>query len=97
MNLETFCDLVWSEIWDDCAPMGDQAQYREIVKQLFLDGKDPYEIWFETTDAKGKKKRQRLAQAPSRSSSGRRHDLQALRELMEQAQAAAQAQLEQEN
>lgn len=89
MPLETFCDIVWAEIWDDGPPMGDQAQYRSIVTQMFVECKDPSDIWYETTDAKGKKKRQRLAE-PGKDASGRR-DLSALRALMEQAKAAAQA------
>lgn len=96
MSLETFCDIVWAEIWDDCSPMGDQGQYRSIVSQMFLEGKDPHDIWFETTDGKGKKKRQRLADAPARNSSSRRHDLASLKDLMEQAKEAAQARIDQD-
>ena len=91
MPLETFCDIVWAEIWDDCSAMGDQSQYRSIVTQMFIEGKDPHDIWYETTDAKGKKKRKRLASEPGRTADGKR-DLQALRDLM---QAAAEARAEQ--
>jgi hypothetical protein len=70
MPLATFCDLVWVEIYDDVSPMGDRAQYRRIVKELFLEGKDPSEIWIETTDAKGKKVRKPLAQASAESGPG---------------------------
>lgn len=96
MNLETFCDIVWSEIWDDCSPMADLTQYRQIVTQIFLEGKDPHDVWYESTDGRGKKTRKRLAAEPARGAAGRRHDLTALRDLMEQAKAAAQAQAEQQ-
>lgn len=62
MSLSTFCDLVWTEIWDDCPAMGDQQQYRRIMRELFLDGKDPSEIY--VVDAKGKKRPLGTAQEP---------------------------------
>lgn len=65
MSLSTFLDLVWTEIWDDCSPMADRAQYRRVMKELFLEGKDPHEVWYETYDQKGKKVRKRLSDAPS--------------------------------
>lgn len=65
MPLHTFLDLVWTEIWDDCAPMGDQGQYRRIMKELFLEGKNPHEIWYDTHDDKGKKIRKRLSDVPT--------------------------------
>lgn len=65
MSLSTFLDLVWTEIWDDANPMGDRSQYRRIMRELFLEGKPPHEIWYETTDAKGKKINKRLSEAPS--------------------------------
>ena len=54
MSLSTFCDLVWTEIWDDCPAMGDQGQYRRVMRELFLEGKDPSNIYI--TDSKGRKK-----------------------------------------
>lgn len=91
MSLATFCDIVMAEIWDDCGAMADQVQYHSIVTQMFVEGKDPSDIWYETTDAKGKKKMKRLSEDAPRSGSTGRRDLGALRELMEQAKAAAQA------
>lgn len=52
MTLETFCDIVWAEIWDDCPPLGDQAQYRDIMVRLFIDGEEPRNITWK--DAQGK-------------------------------------------
>lgn len=60
MSLSTFLDLVWTEIWDDCSAMSDRVQYRQIMKELFLDGTDPFNIFY--TDSNGKK--QRLAKSP---------------------------------
>jgi hypothetical protein len=69
MSLATFCDLVWVEIWDDVGPMSDHTQYRRIVTELFIEGKDPYDITYETTvyDKKGKAKQvvKRLSEMPS--------------------------------
>lgn len=74
MSLATFCDVVWVEIWDDCGPMGDHQQYRRIVTELFIEGKDAYDIFYETTeyDRKGKphKKMKRLADQRSTASRG---------------------------
>lgn len=69
MTLATFCDLVWAEIWEDCPAMGDQAQYRDIVTKLFIEGKPAWEITYDGYDDKGKKIRKRLAPRPSGSSS----------------------------
>lgn len=65
MPLDRFLDLVWVEIWDDCSAMADRGQYRRVMKQLFLDGTPPNEIWYETFDEKGKKVRKRLSDAPT--------------------------------
>jgi hypothetical protein len=65
MSLQTFCDLVWVEIHDDCSPMGDQAQWREIVTKLFIEGIPAWEITYEGFDDKGKKVRKRLAPRPA--------------------------------
>lgn len=59
MTFETFLDVVWAEIYDDCPPMGDHAEYRRIVTELFVEGKQPNQITYK--DAKGKT--QRLANA----------------------------------
>ena len=56
MSLADFCDLVWLEIWNDCSPMGDLSEYRRIVTELFIDGKDPHDITYEVTDYDGKGK-----------------------------------------
>lgn len=64
--MEQFCDLVWTEIWDDCPPMGDQHQYRDIMEKLFLRGMEPWQITYETTDKKGKKVTRRLGTAPAK-------------------------------
>lgn len=65
MSLERFLDLVWVEIWDDCSAMSDRGQYRRVMKQLFLDGTPPHDIWYESYDEKGKKVRKRLSDTPS--------------------------------
>lgn len=69
MPLETFCDLAWVEIWDDVTAMSDIHTYHRIVTELFIEGKDPYEIKYEVTeyDKKGKPvtKVKRLADAPT--------------------------------
>lgn len=76
LSLSDFCNVVWLEIWNDCSPMGDMHQYRRIVTELFIDGKDPYDIFYEVTehDKKGKpiKKQKRLANAPTSVSRGQR-------------------------
>lgn len=63
MTLETFCDLVWAEIWDDCPPLGDQARYRDIMVRLFIDGDEPDQITW--VDDKGKTHRLSDTKAPS--------------------------------
>lgn len=68
MSLSTFCDLVWLEIWDDCSPMGDQHEYREIVHKLFIEGIPPWEIFYDGYDAKGKKVKKRLGERPTSTS-----------------------------
>lgn len=55
LPLFRFCDLVWAEIWDDCPPMGDHAQYHEIVTKLFIKCEDPAAITYK--DHEGKVKR----------------------------------------
>lgn len=55
MTLSTFCDIVWAEIWDDCPALGDQAQYREVMVRLIIDGDDPATITW--TDHAGKTRR----------------------------------------
>lgn len=87
MTLSTFLDICWQEIYDDSAPMGDRHQYRDIVKKLYLEGLDPYFIWYED----GQGKRHRLAKSPAGSKVEKR-GLDALRDLREQAmQLAAEA------
>lgn len=70
MTLQTFCDLVWLEIWDDCPPMGDQSQYRDIVTKLFIECKNAWEITYQGYDDKGKKVTKRLATVPVAGSTG---------------------------
>src|SRR5690606_34041387 len=52
LPLHEFLDLVWAEIWDDCPPLGDHAQYRSFVTQMFVEAK-PYEA-ISYTDTEGK-------------------------------------------
>lgn len=70
LTLSEFCDIAWVELWDDCGPMGDHHQYRRIITELFIEGKDAYDIFYEVTeyDKKGKshKKMKRLSDSPSR-------------------------------
>lgn len=92
MSLSTFCDLVWTEIWDDCPAMGDQAQYRRVMTELFLDGKDPSDIY--VTDSKGRKKPLGSASEPGSVATPADAAAQLAR-LREEALAAAQARQEQ--
>ena len=85
MSLSTFLDLVWVEIYDDCSPMGDRHQYREIVTKLFMLGEDPHNIW--VTQPDGKKKR--LSDTPRNKTT--KADLDQLRLLQEQAISLAKA------
>lgn len=61
MSFSTFLDIAWAELWDDVSPMADRSRWHMIVKELFVDGKDPYDITWRDHD----NKLQRLA--PSRS------------------------------
>lgn len=85
MSLSTFLDLVWVEIYDDCSPMGDRQQYREIVTKLFMQGEDPHNIW--VTQPDGSKKR--LSDTPRVKTT--KADLKALRDLQQQALELAKA------
>lgn len=62
MTLETFCDLVWAEIWDDCPALGDRTRYREIMERLFIDGDAPENITWVDDDGKT----HRLSDGPKR-------------------------------
>jgi hypothetical protein len=55
MSLATLLDIIWAEMWDDCSPMGDVHQYREIITQLYIEGKDPSTISYRGADGKVKK------------------------------------------
>lgn len=66
LSVSDFCDLVWTEVWDDCPAMGDQHQYRDIMEKLFLQGMDPWNITYETTDKNGKKVTRTLGSAPAK-------------------------------
>lgn len=59
LSFELFLSVIWAEIYDDCPPMGDHAEYRRIVTELFIEGKPAHKITYK--DAKGKT--QRLADA----------------------------------
>lgn len=52
MALSTFCDIIWAEIWDDCSPMGNQSQYRDIMFRLFIKGDEPGSITYKDADGK---------------------------------------------
>lgn len=52
MALSTFLDIVWAELWDDVSPMGDRARYHKIIVELFIEGKDPYDITWRDHDNK---------------------------------------------
>lgn len=92
MPLSVFLDIVWQEIYDDSAPMGDRAQYRDIVRKLYWEGVDPFYIWYEGADGK----RHRLAKSPA-GSKIEKSGLEALRELQARAdQLAAEARARQE-
>lgn len=55
MPLSTFLDIVWAELWDDVSPMADRSRYHKILVELFVEGKDPYDITWK--DEKGKTQR----------------------------------------
>lgn len=80
-----FLDKVWVEIYDDVSPMGDKNQYRDIVTALFIEGKDPHDIWITQPD--GKKKR--LSDTPRHKTT--KADLDGLRALQNQAIELAKA------
>ena len=86
LSLSAFCDLVWLELWDDCGPMGDQVKYREAIKTIFYEGRDPDSVEF--VDAEGNK---RTIRKPGTASSVGTpipsHALDALKDM--QAQVAA--------
>lgn len=70
MSLATFCDLVWVEIWQDVSMMSDIHTYHRIVGELFLEGKDPYDITWEVEEydkalKKNVTKTKRLADQPT--------------------------------
>lgn len=90
MGLSTFLDIVWAEIWDDCPPLGDQAQYREIMVRLFIDGDAPHEITYTTSDGKT----HRLSEPPRRRGvrgKPSKDQMDAARALHEQLKAAKAA------
>jgi hypothetical protein len=90
MSLSTFCDIVWVEIWDDVGAMGDRAQYHRIIEELFLEGKDPYDITYETTEYKNGKSvevTRRLSEAPSKA--GRANRMKSEASVLEQWKARA--------
>lgn len=62
MTLETFCDLVWTEIYDDCPALGDRVRYRDIMERVFIDGDDPSQITWVDDDGKT----HRLSDGPKR-------------------------------
>lgn len=84
LPLSTFLDMVWVEIYDDCSPMGDRHEYREIITKLFLKGEDPHNIWV----GEGKT-RHRLSASPR--SKTTKADLADLRALQQQAIELAKA------
>ena len=90
MTLQTFCDIVWQEIWDDVGPMGDQSLYRDIVIKLFIDGMEPHQITWK--DHEGKT--QRLSDSnkggsTSGPSKSQMDTARALHERLREAKAAA--------
>lgn len=92
VSLAAFCDVVWMEILSDCSPMGDRNQYQRIVRELFLEGKDPFEIWIDSHDKKGKPIRKRLSDTPATSGAPVARDALAEgRALRDAAIAAAKA------
>ena len=52
MSLSTLLDIVWTELWDDISPMGDRSRYHKILIELFVEGKDPYDITWKDHDGK---------------------------------------------
>jgi len=90
LSLCTLLDIIWAEIYDDCSPMGDVHQYREVVSALYIEGRDPHDITYK--DAKGKTRR--LADAPA-SSGVRKGPSQsaheAMRAMQERARELAEA------
>lgn len=87
LPLSTLLDMIWAEIYDDCSPMGDQHQYREIVTALYIEGKDPHEVTYQ--DSKGRTRR--LADAPARpgSRTPRPSAIEEMRAMQERARQLA--------
>lgn len=88
MPLSDFCDLVWAEIWDDCAPMGDHGVYHMIVTRLIWKGEPAHTITWR--DSNGKT--HRLAEhTPDITSPVQGDKLAEARRLMEQVKQAREA------
>jgi hypothetical protein len=52
MSLSTFLDIAWAELWDDVSPMADRSRWHKIIVELFVEGKDPYDITWRDHDGK---------------------------------------------
>lgn len=87
MSLSTLLDIIWAEIYDDCPPLGDIHQYREVIQQLYIEGKDPHSITY--TDAKGKTKR--LATTPGHKGAPTKSAREQVDAMWEQARKLAEA------
>lgn len=52
MSFSTFLDIAWAELWDDVSPMADRGRWHKIIQELFVEGKDPYDITWKDHDGK---------------------------------------------
>lgn len=75
--------MVWVEIYDDAPAMGDRYQYRQVMKELFIEGKDASEIYY--TDSDGK--RQPLSERPSDSNVVPQSAIEKMRAMRAEAEA----------
>lgn len=85
MSLSTFLDIVWAELWDDVSPMADRGRYHKIIVELFVEGKDPYDItWY---DHDGKLQRLSNQPAATRDAKPDQSAVDTAREWMEKLKA----------
>jgi hypothetical protein len=94
MSLSTFCDLAWLELWDDCPALGDLSQYREVIEQIFLQGKPPTEVMWTDHDGKQRPlgeapKSDQLGSIPQTAIDEARALHQRMREMREAARVAS--------
>ena len=89
LSFSTFLDIAWATLWDDVSPMADRARWHQIRQELFVEGKDPYDITWKDHDGK----LQRLADTRQVTSDGKpaKSAMDQAREWQEKLRAKADA------